>query len=50
MFRGDFRGELILGVLSISQVIAATMTVMAVVMLILLHRNEAVILKLKIDN
>lgn len=50
MFRGDFRGELILEVLSISQVIAAGMTVMAVVMLILLPRNENLNLRLKIDN
>ena len=43
IYRGDFRGVLIFGVLSISQVIAAAMTVMAVVMLIVLHRNENIL-------
>ena len=50
VFRGDFRGELILGVLSISQVMAAAMIVMAVVMLIMLPRKEILSNRLKQGN
>ncbi len=39
-FRGDFRGDFLWGVFSISQVIGCTMATLAVIMLFLLHRRH----------
>jgi len=41
IFRGDFRGDFVFGILSISQAIGAGMVFISVVMLILLGKRES---------
>ena len=48
IFRGDFRGNFVLGILSISQAIGGGMVLISVIMLIVLSRREAGKIKTKI--
>jgi phosphatidylglycerol:prolipoprotein diacylglycerol transferase len=41
VFRGDFRGELVFGILSVSQVIGLSMALIAAVLLVMARRRNS---------